>query len=220
MEKHNLEGEREGKMKLCFADVETTGVDHKRNGIIQLAGSICNLDDDNKLIELSSFNYKLKPMPNDIIEDRALQVNGITREQLMKFTDSRVVYSYFTGILSEHCDKYDKEDKLFFAGYNSRFDYDFMRSWFEKCGDNYFGSFFFFPPLDVMNIAIFHLMQERHILSNFKLETVANHLGIRTNGNLHDAMVDIEITKKIFVKYLKTENLPTPEDYEPKGGGE
>jgi len=77
-----------------------------------------------------------------------------------------------------------------------------MRSWFEKCGDKYFGSFFYFPPLDIMNIAIWNLIRKRRTLPNFKLETVANHLGVTAEGDFHDAMKDILITKNIFVKYL------------------
>ena len=38
-----------------------------------------------------------------------------------------------------------------FAGYNARFDMDFVRALFEKSGDSYFGSWFYSAPLDVMS---------------------------------------------------------------------
>lgn len=194
-------------LKFCFIDTETTGTDPKKNGIIQIAGEIV-FADENKMLELHSranFNYSLKPFENDYIEDKALEVNGITRKQINNFSEPKLVYSQFSDTLSGCCDKFDKQDKLFFIGYNARFDMDFMRAWFEKNNDKYFGSWFFFPPIDVMNIAIFNCIKERHLLPNFKLATVAEHLGITAEGDFHDAMKDILVTKKIFLKYLGVE---------------
>ena len=194
-------------LKFCFIDTETTGTDAKKNGIIQIAGEIIFLD-ETKMLELSSmanFNYSIKPFETDIIEDQALEVNGITKDQINNFSEPKLTYNQFVGVLSGCCDRYNKQDKLFFVGYNARFDYDFMRAWFEKNGDKYFGSWFFFPPIDVMNIAIFNFIKERHLLPNFKLATVANHLGITVEGNFHDAMKDILVTKQIFLKYLGME---------------
>lgn len=194
-------------MKLCFIDTETTGTDCNKNGIIQIAGEIVFLD-ENKMLELSSranFNYSIKPFETDVIEDKALEVNGITREQISNFSEPKLVYNQFVDTLSGCCDKFNKQDKLFFIGYNARFDMDFMRAWFAKNNDKFFGSWFFFPPIDVMNIAIFNCMKERHLLPNFKLSTVAEHLKISEDGAFHDAMKDILVTKKIFLKYLGVE---------------
>ncbi len=187
-------------IKLCFIDVETCGLDAKKNGVIQIAGQISFLDD--KIEDKESFNYKLRPFPDDIVEDKALEVNGVTKEQIENYPQPQDIYREFVKLLSAFCDKYNRQDKLFFVGYNARFDYDFMRAWFEKNGDQYFGSFFFFPPMDVMNIAIFKMIEQRHLLPNFKLETVANHLKVTAEGDFHDAMKDIIVTKEIFLKYL------------------
>ena len=76
----------------------------------------------------------------------------------------------------------------------------------EDHGDMFFGSFFFFPPIDVMNTAIFNCIRQRHLLPNFKLGTIAKHLGMDMVGDLHDAMVDIRLTADIFFKFL--EDIP------------
>ena len=188
-------------IKLCYIDVETTGTNHYKNGLIQLAGTIYFLVEDRYEKE-EEFNFKIKPFPEDVIEDEALKINKITREDLKHFFEPKVIYQDLLEIFGRHCDKFKREDKMFFVGYNSRFDYDFVRKFWEKCGDKYFGSFFFFPPVDVMNVAIVHLIEQRHTLPNFKLGTVAEYLKIKTDGELHDAMVDIETTRLIFEKFV------------------
>jgi DNA polymerase-3 subunit epsilon len=189
-------------IKLCYIDTETTGTNHYKNALVQLAGAIYILQ-DNKYERKEDFNFKIKPFPEDIIEDEALAINKITREDLKHFYDPKVIHQDLTEIFEKYCDKFNKEDKMFFVGYNSRFDYDFVRKFWEKCGDKYFGSWFFFPPIDVMNTAIVHLIEKRHTLPNFKLGTVADYLGIEVHGEFHDAMADIETTRMIFEKFVK-----------------
>lgn len=48
--------------------METTGVDHGRNGIHQLAGCI---EIDGEIVE--GFNFKVAPNPKAIIEEEALR---------------------------------------------------------------------------------------------------------------------------------------------------
>jgi len=180
--------------KLCFIDTETTGLNPKSNGLIQLAGSI-EIDHEVK----ENFNWFVKPLPSDIVEDKALEVNGITREQMAGFPGAREIYNRFTLLLSKYVDKFEKSDKFQFIAYNARFDYDFMRAWFEKLGDKYFGSWFFFPPIDVMNLAATSLYKSRGEMKNFKLLTVAEHVGIETSEEeAHDAMYDINLTKELY----------------------
>lgn len=199
--------------KLCFIDTETTGVNAKENGIIQIAGEIVLLEGlttgtngKHNAEVVDSFNLRAKPFPRDVVDPKALEVNKVSLDEITQFQEPILAYKTLSSLFAKHCDKYDKADKFFFVGYNARFDYDFMRAWWEKNGDNYFGSFFFFPPLDVMNIAIWNLIRERKTLPNFKLETVANHLDLTVEGDFHDAMKDILITKEIFLKYLREGN--------------
>ena len=188
------------EIKAAFIDVETTGVNQYKNGLIQLSGTICTLA-EHRIIEQEDFNYKIKPLPSDVIEDKALEINKVTRDQLEGFPHASQVYNSFTSMLNNYCDKFDRSDKLFFIGYNARFDYDFCRAWFEKLNDKYFGSYFFFPPIDVMNLAITQSIKERHLLENFKLGTVCNHFGINVDSeSLHDADVDIKLTIELFKK--------------------
>ena len=186
--------------KLCFIDTETTGTDPLKNGLIQLAGLI-EIDGQEK----ESFNFHLQPFLNDTIEENALMVNKTTKEELKSFQEPEEVYSDFSKILGMYVDKYNRNDKFFFVGYNARFDADFVRSFFEKNNDKYFGSWFWFPPIDVMNLAIVRLLQQRATMVNFKLGTIAIELGLKPEGDLHDALTDIRLTKQIFYSLIKKE---------------
>ena len=179
-------------MKLIYIDTETTGTDAKLNGIIQLAGIIEANDD------IREFNFKIKPFDGDIIEDRALEVSHTTREMLDGYMSPTEAHLAFTTLLSYFVSKFDRQDKFFFIGYNAHFDYEFIYQWFLKAGDKYCGSWFWYPPIDVMAISGFSLMEKRSSLPNFKLGTVAEFLGIKSDGELHDAMTDIKLTKKLY----------------------
>lgn len=182
-------------MKLFYFDLETTGVKHWRNGIHQISGC---LEIDGVIVE--KFNYKVKPFERAEIEDEALKVGGITRETLEGYENMLQVYGEIVNMLSKHIDKYDKTDKAYLVGYNNAsFDNAFFRAFFVQCNDNYFGSWFWSCPIDVMVLAGQYLMHKRPNMADFKMGTVAKELGIMVDDTrLHDAEYDIELTMSIY----------------------
>ncbi len=182
--------------KYCFLDVETTGRNPEKNGVVQVGGIICGLE-NRSLTELESFNFHIAPFPSDLIEDEALAISGITREQIQKYDLPKVAHEQLIAVFGKYCDKFNKQDKMLFLGYNVQFDYGFLRSWFTKAGDKYFGSWFWHPPIDVMTLAALHLAPVRHELPDFKLTTVAARLGVKLSS-AHDALSDAMASKEIF----------------------
>lgn len=185
--------------KLCFIDCETTGLDAYKNGLIQLAGKIV-IDGE----ERESFNHRIQPFSNDQIDQRALDTNGITREELKEYPSPVTIYTAFTALLGKYVDKFKSTDKFHFVAYNAPFDMEFVRAFFKKNNDEYFGSWFWFPPIDVMGIVAFQLQHKRASLSNFKLLSVAQHYGLPVKGKAHDAMFDIELTQRLYEKIAGT----------------
>lgn len=189
-------------LKLLFVDVETTGTDPAKHGIIQLSGMVQVKDEPTKAVEKSEpFNFQIEPFPQDIIEDSALAINGIAREQL--FGNGRLfpwcAKHRFVENLTRYVDKFKKTDKFFFVGFSATFDDNFCRALFNKCGDKYYGSLICWPPIDVAAMAALKLGTKRLLLPNFKLATVATACGIPVDPQkTHDAMYDIDLTIKIF----------------------
>lgn len=182
-------------MKAFFYDLETTGTNPGRHGIHQISGEIVI---DGTTVE--TFDFKVQPNPKAQIEDVALEVGGVTREQIMAYPPMGQVYNQLVAMLGKYVNKFDPKDKFHLVGYNNRsFDDNFFRGFFLQNGDKYFGSWFWADSIDVLVLASMLLADHRHELQNFKLATVAEYLGIDTTaGKLHDASFDIYVTKAIF----------------------
>jgi DNA polymerase-3 subunit epsilon len=180
-------------MKEFWCDTETTGLIPGKHHIWQLAGMII-VDGRTEII-----NERMRPRDLSNAGPKALEVGGVTMEELSTYRSSHEVYMEFESMLNKCVDKFNKQDKIMFYAYNARFDMDFMRAWFKENGNSFFGSYFWFPPIDVMNLAVNHLKDIRYNMKDFKQGTVAEALGIQVDeSRLHDAMYDIEISKSIY----------------------
>lgn len=182
-------------MKILFFDLETTGIRYWRHGIHQISGEIV-IDGESK----ESFNFHVCPNPKCDIDEEALKVCHVTKEQISQYPPMHEVYGQFIAMLSKYVDKYDRSDKFFLAGYNNAsFDNYFLKAFFVQNGDNYFYSWFWVNSIDVMVLATQYLLGERHKMPDFKQETVARFLGIDLDKEkLHNAMYDIYLTKEIY----------------------
>jgi DNA polymerase-3 subunit epsilon len=192
--------ERRPTLINCFIDVETGGLEPGTCALLQIAGIIEYTKDGKRLDE--SFNFHIKPFDADQCNPKALAVNNLTKEQINGFESPSTVHDKLLLLWEKFVDKYDKRDKMFFIGYNSHsFDMPFVREFFRKCGDKYFGSWFHYPSIDVMILAAEHLKENRRWFPDFKLMTVADRLGIKCDSSkFHDALYDIEITREIYRK--------------------
>lgn len=184
-------------MKYLYVDTETTGLDRDKCAVWQVAG-IVSADG-----QTEEFNFSMCP-PSDAqileVSHKFTDYQPPTWELLRTYPPHDTVYAQFSTLLSKYVDKYDKMDKFHMVGYNTQFDYDFLRKWFIQNGDDFFGSYFWFPPIDVMYLASIVLAGERHLLPNFRLSTLYNYLFPEEKEGLkfHDAFDDIKATKRIL----------------------
>jgi DNA polymerase-3 subunit epsilon len=194
-------------IKKIFYDLETTGLDPVINGVHQLSGCI---EIDGNVAEY--FNFKMKPFPTDELEPKALEVGGITIADLATYPDPEEVYKKFLSLMGKYVNKFDKKDKFFLYGYNNRkFDDNFLRSWFDKIGDKYFGSWFCQYTSDIMVLAVEHLLEDIPDMVNFKLMTVAKHMGIEIDETkAHDAVYDIDISRQLYYLIMKPKETVPP----------
>lgn len=181
--------------KILFYDLETTGVLVHKHSIHQISG-IIEIDGE----EVETFNFKVCPHPKALIDPIALQVGGVTEEQIKAYPDMKEVHTQLLKILGKHVDKYNKKDKMFLCGFNNAsFDNNFFRAWFLQNGDEYFGSWFWANPLDVYVLATQFYLKQRVQMEEFKLRTVARRIGLDVQDDkLHDALYDVRLTKDIY----------------------
>lgn len=196
------------RMIKIFFDVETTGTNHMKHSIIQLAGIV---EVNGQVVE--EFDYKVKPHPKALIDDAAMAVNGKTVDEIMQYPEMKVVHKEFTKMLGRFVDKYEKADKMWLIGFNNRaFDDIFLRTFFELCGDNYIGSWFWVDTIDTLCLASQYLLNRRSQMPSFKLKRVAMELGIQVNKeDLHDALNDVRLTRQIYRIVTNLELEPSDE---------
>jgi DNA polymerase-3 subunit epsilon len=182
-------------MKLLYLDLETTGVDPKRCSIVQVAYLV---EVDGKVVDASTFF--IKPFKDCIIEPGALALSDVVPTAQQEGITYSEAFTRIHNMLEKYVDKFKRSDKFFLIGYNVRFDDDFMREMWKKYKDNYYGSWFFWPPIDVAVLACQFLMKTRHQMPDFKLSTVVRTLGLERVGSAHDALSDIHITRGLYLK--------------------
>ena len=179
-------------MKIMYVDVETTGLKRDKHSIWQIAGIIT----DGKQEE--SFNIKMAPYTNESISQVALDIGGITEDDLRGFQPAEEAYEQFTNLIKKYINPYQKDDKLYFCGYNADFDSDFIRNFLMHNGDRYFGSYFWYPVLDVMQLANWYFAGKRVEFENFRLATVYEKVLGKPLEGAHDAFEYIKATRELL----------------------
>lgn len=177
--------------KLFYFDLETTGLDHTRHGIHQLA-AILEIDGQ----EVGHLSLNMAPEEGVEVTQEALDTCGVTLEEIKAYPPAAEARQKLVSTMDKFCDRFDKRDKFFLVRYNNaHFDNQFLRAFWP---DKYFGSYFWSNPLDAMVLASQHLIDVRDQLANFQLGTVSNHLGLTPEGMLHDALTDTLLTRNIY----------------------
>ena len=184
--------------KIIFIDTETGGVNPEKSALIQLSG-IIRIDKK----DIEKFNFYIKPFENSEVNEKALEVQGRTLEELKtdKYVEEKEVYKQFIKLLDKYIDKYDRTDKFIVAGYNVRFDVDILKAFFQRHGNNFLFSYLDSSMLDPLySIRLLQIAEVLPVLENNKLETWCKHFGIELKA--HDSLEDIEATKKLIGKLI------------------
>lgn len=184
-------------MNYLWSDGETTGLNPVEHDIIQWA-SIPIING----VRQKTFNEFCQPNRWDNIEQGAIDVHGITVDQMKTFQSSADCLDKFIDYIRSF------GVKFVIAGYNISFDKRFLSSWFAKHGRaEDFKELFEVHVHDTFKR--WKNCKEAPKLENNKLETVANHYNIEIKA--HDALSDIEATIEVD-KILS--GLLGEEDYE------
>lgn len=192
-------------MKNIIIDLETGGWDPSLCPILEI-GARVEIDGDT----VKDFNIHMLPFDDDPEPtEEALEVIKLTKEDVYdkeKRVPPQTAFIQFEDFLSKYVDRYDSHDKFYFIGYNSRvFDEPIMRRFFNRNDNNYYGSWFWNPSLDVMSLASWAIRTYRPKLKNFKLGTIAKYFGIEVDEKqLHGAMYDVELTQQITRKLTQS----------------
>ncbi len=184
-------------MKILWYDTETTGLT-ENSAMFQISGVI-EIDG----VEVEEFDIFCKPHEGADIAEQALEVTGVTREQLETYQSPKKAYEELVEIFSKYIDKFNKEDKFIVAGQNVKFDIDVLNRFFKRNNDNYLGSFLNYKQVfDTLSVyTALEIAEVVPKLENHKLETICKTMGVELS-NAHNSLADIKATKAVGDKLL------------------
>jgi DNA polymerase III epsilon subunit-like protein len=173
-------------MKLFYFDCETSGLDNKRHGILTLGYLI---EQGGSIVQEGLL--KIKPPSFILIDNKALQVNGITREQIeAHYSEIEMFHSLYDMLKSYGSERYEV------VGYNVAFDLGFLKEACYRSNIPQMIELFNYKTLDIYAlIRGLDYLCNWH-LPNHKLGTACQFLGIPLVA--HNALEDIKGTRRIL----------------------
>lgn len=177
--------------KRVWLDLETTGLNAKTNGIVELAVLI---EHGGKIID--ELLLQIKPFKGCIIEQEALDINGQSLESIKSFSKEKKQVAKLVKFLDAH-----GIYKRPIAGYNVQFDIRFLKQLLKRNGV-FFTDYFNYYDVDVYSFVKYIDVPTK----NKKLITVCEYFDIKLE-NSHNALFDIKATYELYKKlnfmYLK-----------------
>ncbi|MBA7621073.1 3'-5' exonuclease DinG [subsurface metagenome] len=192
--------------KLFWVDLETTGTQpgHEITEcafIIEINGKV-----------KSERNILVRPLaidPNNVesgvvrpIDDEALAITGCSVEDLKSSgrISGKELYRSLLDVVETYVDKFNRDDKFIMAGHNVSFDQRFLKALWDQCGDQYFGSWFFWETLNLLDVVKVWQVVIGKRLESKKLSDIAEYFGIPLEK--HQAINDIKATRDLFYQML------------------
>lgn len=179
-----------------YIDVETTGLEKLVHGLVEMAFII---EIDGEVIEsgemlINAFTYS-RPCGSKV-SPKALEVNGRSIEEIQGFPNSKDQCKGFVAIINKYIDRWDKNDKFKFIGYNVQFDAGFIQEWFKDSGYDNYGQYFCYKTVDPFEL-IKYLVHLEYLDTgkSQSLVAVSEYFGIELDA--HKAMSDIYATREI-----------------------
>ena len=167
-----------------FIDVETTGLSPKEDAIVQLSAFRYFGEE-----AVDGINTYINP--DRSIPPRATGIHGITDAMVRYAPRISQVKRPFLDLI----------EGAVLIGHNAKFDLNFLDSAFdgELDGVKY---------VDTLTFSRYMLD-----LPNYRLETVATHLGFQSKAGFHDSLVDCQATATVFFGLGLQKEAESPETY-------
>jgi len=194
---------------LAIVDTETTGLRAGYNDVIQLA--VLPVNGDLKPMGVEPFNLIMQPAHPKNISKKAMQVNGIKKEQILNAPTSEDAFFIFEKWFEKNVTGKGYK-KIIPIGQNIQFDQGFIKEWMgwdERKRPDYNWSEDFFEwrkSRDTKYIAEYmndlaYFNNQQFPFPRTSLSYLATRFGLNTDG-AHDAMFDCEMTGKVYRSLL------------------
>ncbi|PCJ57012.1 MAG: hypothetical protein COA65_09930 [Rhodospirillaceae bacterium] len=183
-------------MKYALIDVETTGLDPKTNAIWQIAMILV----DGPILG-APIVREFRPYKDSVLDPKALEVCGISKNYLDRLPLTSVDVAWeFVSIIKKF--RGAMGERVHFVAYNSSFDYQFVREWYNRHHIHAFAGQFYWPSIDVAGMASLKVDPKTRP-RRFRLQEACGCFDIAFDTKAaHDAQYDIEKTYELFKKVM------------------
>ena len=176
-------------------DIETTGVDHQKNGLLELAVILLDYNDEGLLVTTKSDHWHITPFEGAVIDPEALKITGIDPEHPFRFAIDEhkaltELCNFVQTAVKQHACR-----RAVLVGHNAHFDLNFILSAIKRCKikNNPFHAFTCLDTATLGGLA-------------FKKTVLAKALkvaGIKFDKDAaHSALYDTEKTAELFCKII------------------
>lgn len=114
-------------------DIETTGVDHQRHGLLEIAAVLVNYNHDGQLAPAEQDFWHVNPFETAVIDPKAMAVNQIDHTHPFRLAkDEKEALLDFFGFLKKAV-KENKCRRAVLVGHNAHFDLNFILAAARRC---------------------------------------------------------------------------------------
>ena len=185
-------------------DTETSGASSpSRNQILTIDATIVRRikhEDGHPdfVLNPNKFHAKIKKQDWALIEKEALEITGIVLDENWLGEEE---YQVLDNLVSWVKKETGGRGYKLLCGYNVIFDKRFLHFLFKRNPyDHKWTSAFSYRKCDVLELAQWaYILGFIELPENFKLETIAKHLGVWEKG-AHDSAVDVTMTLEVMIR--------------------
>lgn len=191
---------------IAFIDLETSGFSAAKHAPLSVAVTILGGPCHD-----ATYTSTLRPHPWQEIDQRALEVNGFTRDEIMSHRDQKVASYELRDFLSE---AFPDGQLVLAGGYTYKFDESFLRAWLtSSLGAAYYGNTFSSNYVEVMLIIKTTWPNWKTEFPSMKqVDQYLHHFG-EPLLKAHSAEADVAATKRLFLWADKHSQKPIYTDY-------
>lgn len=184
------------KYKFFYYDVETSGLDASKTAIYELSYMLLNEHKEEEtggIIKMTPYGFELEEKAMEMAKKR------YSIDEMFNFQSQKSGYESLLTILDANVDKFDPMDKLIPVGYNIAFDNSHLWEFFKRNNNNFLGSYFHFPGIDIScDVISYFVRNNMQIPKSKKLSDIAKTLGIQVEEDkLHSSHYDLFLTIEI-----------------------
>ena len=178
-------------------DVETGGLDHRTDALLQIAAVIVRTDSNGRLYRAETHSCHVKPFQGANIDPKSLEINGIRPDHPLRIAYSeqdalgRVFKPIRQEVRSTGC------TRAILVGHNAAFDLGFLNAAVTRAGIRR-NPFHPFSSFDTVSLAALAFGQT--VLAKASLAA-----GLHWDGNeAHSAVYDAEKTADLFCRIVNS----------------